>query len=343
MKPIIYLSLFFLCFIGCMPPNVIEPIDGELPPTTIENEVFASELNSPVGIASLGGLGVFVAEAGTGNNDGQVTFISKTGEKFPIIINFPSVRRPDGNIEGTTHLGINRGNLWIVNGVSGLLYRFSLRDFDIDQLPVMANQVPSEDIRTFILDFDFENDTDDSNIYNLTFDFRGNIYIADSGANAIIKRDRDGKLSVFIALPPIPNPTSVGGPTIEPVPTGIVFNKDRFFVCTFLGFPFPPDAARIYEIDLKGNIVEFQEGYNGLIDIGQPFFHQNLFALQLGTFGEMGIVPNSGSLVLATADGPVTVAEGLNFPNGIGFLKPNEVLVSSLLDGNIVKISIEEK
>lgn len=292
-------------------------------------------LKSPVGVEFVPALGgIVIAEAGTGNNDGQIT-LYRWGKTVVLADSFPSVIRPDGNAEGTTHIAFNRGVLWIVNGVSGKLYRLNVRRFRQEQPPISADDLPFDDVKAFIFSQGFT----DSNIYKIVFDERGNAYITDSGANVVVKRSVEGELSIFAEIPPIPNPTPVGAPLVEPVPTGLTYNGTSFFVSAFGGFPFAPGTSRIYEINKNGEIVGFQEGYTTLIDLEfsepQP---RSLFALQLGTFGEAGFEPNTGSLVLATPQGPVNVIEGLNFPNGLEILAGRstaKAYITSIADGTL--------
>ncbi len=293
-------------------------------------------LASPVGVEFVPALGGFViAEAGTGNNDGQIT-LYRGGRTVVLADGFPSVIRPDGNAEGTTHIAFRRGILWIVNGVSGKLYRLNIRRFRQEQPPISADDLPFDDLKDFVFSEGFT----DSNIYKVIFDERGNAYITDSGANVVVKRSARGELSIFATIPQIPNPTPVGAPTVEPVPTGIAYNGTSFFVSAFGGFPFAPGSSRIYEINRNGEIVDFQAGYTTLIDLefGEPR-PRSLFALRFGTFGETGFEAGSGALVLATPQGPVNLVEGLNFPNGLEVFSGRstaKAYVTSIADGTLM-------
>ena len=302
---------------------------------TLFEKTLVEGLASPVGVEFVPALGgVVVAEAGTGNDDGQIT-LYRGGRTVVLADGFPSVVRPDGNVEGTTHIAFRRGILWIVNGVSGQLYRLNVRRFRQEQPPIAADDLPFDDLRDFIFSQGFT----DSNIYKIVFDERGNAYITDSGANIVVKRSTGGQLSIFAEIPQIPNPTPVGAPTVEAVPTGIAYNGTSFFVSAFGGFPFAPGSSRIYKISTNGEIIGFQEGYTTLIDLefSEPRPH-SLFALQLGTFGETGFAPDSGALILATPQGPVSLVEGLNFPNGLEVLSGKsfaKAYVTSIADGTL--------
>ncbi|HAS47126.1 MAG TPA: hypothetical protein DCS93_41975 [Microscillaceae bacterium] len=318
-------------------PAVVQT-KGTALPSTIQhptNSIFASGLNSPTGIFRYqrGNVdGFFVVETGTGNNDGRVIFIRQDGTKFPVITDFPSRVRPDGNIEGATHMGSPFGvHLWIANGVSGLIYRYDLIGFNPENGPVKASEIFSDDIRAFVLKSGLVNDASESNIYNLTFDFRFNAYIVDSGANAIIKRSLHGELSVFAKLPSVPNPS--GGDDLEPVPTGIVYDGRYWYVSTFLG-------GQVIQLDYRGKIVNTQSGYTGLVDLARRP-NGKLLGVQFGELGQFGPLPNTGALVGETTQGPQTFASGLNFPSGATPFGSNQAMVTSLRDGTITRIDLQ--
>lgn len=314
----------------------VVPVAGVTATTPVLAEsLLVSGLRSPVGVETAPILrGVLIAEAGTGTDDGQVT-LYRQGATSVLIENFPSNVRPDGNVEGTTHLVVRKGILWIVNGFAGRLYRYDLRSYHPGQAPVDASTLPSQDIRAFL----FAQGFTDSNLYDLVFDGFGNAYITDSGANVVVKRRPGGALSVFTSIPRLTNPAPIGDPTIEPVPTGIAFNRSSFFVTAFGGFPFAPGTSTVFKIDRSGTIVDSLDGFDTLIEaeFSQPV-PRTLFALQLGTFGETGFVPNSGAVLKVTPSGPEVLLDGLNVPNGLEAIQGRfrtRFLVTSIADGTL--------
>jgi hypothetical protein len=50
---------------------------------------------------------------------------------------------------------------------------------------------------------------------------------------------------VFATFDPIPNPTTEDPPFMKPVPAGIVFSGNKFYIGLFFGFPFLCAAARL--------------------------------------------------------------------------------------------------
>ena len=305
--------------------------------------LYASGLNNPIGMTAAGPFGVFVAEAGTGNNDGQLSFLRPDGTKHSIIVGFPSEKRPDGHIDGITHLEIYQQQLWVVNGVSGLLYNYDLSDYHLNKKAVKASTIPTIDIGQFVLAQQMTEPSGESHLYNLTFDHLGNLYVVDSGANAIIKRDYYGTLSVFATFPEVSyvELETQQKRSAEVVPTGIIFDGYGFLVSSFIGEPYPANEARVYHLDFDGQIVEENKGFSNLVDIAKsPAAGNHFMALALADVGEEGFQPNSGRLVLF-GDHPTTEMENqLNFPNGITFVSEKEVLVSSTINGTITRIKL---
>jgi hypothetical protein len=54
---------------------------------------------------------------------------------------------------------------------------------------------------------------------------------------------------------------------IHAVPTGIAFDGQRFFVSTLTGFHFPTGKARIYRVNLSGQVSVYKEGFTMLTDV----------------------------------------------------------------------------
>jgi hypothetical protein len=142
--------------------------------------------------------------------------------------------------------------------------------------PIKADSLQREDIGTFVRNaHPNAPDAKDSNPYNLTFGPDGDLFITDAGANAVIRRSKNSKaLSIYAVLPDKANPThpaaSVGPPTIDVVPTGIVYDGTSLYVTTLVGFPFPVGLSKIYQINATKSPVEptvYKSGFSALTDI----------------------------------------------------------------------------
>ncbi len=350
---------------GCRDSDEVE---NEVQPVKLQAKEFATGLASPLGLAIDPKGQLWATEVGTGNNDGKVSLITPDGKVYPVVSGFTSVMSPEGLPAGLGHLLYQDGILYILDGIAGKLYLADISSFNAGDKPLSISQLKTEDIRTFVLNHTFEHDKQESNLYNLTFGPEGALYIADAAANAIIRRTSTGELSVFATIPPIQNPTAVGGPTIDGVPTGIVYDGEKFLVTTLTGIPFPTGKARIYQIDKAGRVSLFQDGFTTLIDITLGA-HKEPIVLQLGTAAGQGFAPNSGQLIRAsaqqireqglklaadtepkdskthyskthyvTAPQSRVLLEGLNLPAAIERRDSRTYYVTSLADGKVLKI-----
>ena len=70
------------------------------------------------------------------------------------------------------------------------------------------------------------------------------LYVTDGGRNLVWQADiHTSAFAPLAAFDPIPNPTGVGAPVLEAVPTGIREFEGQLFVTLFRGFPFPPGTS----------------------------------------------------------------------------------------------------
>jgi hypothetical protein len=99
--------------------------------------------------------------------------------------------------------------------------------------------------------------------------FQKNAYVNDAGHNEIKVVNLDsGDWSVFAVFPARPNPTPVGGPFIEAVPTNVHRFGNRLLVPLLTGFPFVPDLAEVRRVNLKnGSDEQFIGGLTSAMDI----------------------------------------------------------------------------
>ena len=96
-----------------------------------------------------------------------------------------------------------------------------------------------------------------------------NIYVNDAGRNAVLKVDQpSGDVSVLATFPTIPNPTTIGGPVIEAVPTSIREYKGDLLVTLLRGFPFVPGTAGVFLVDRQsGTVTPFISGLTSAVDV----------------------------------------------------------------------------
>lgn len=307
-------------------------------PRQVEVTNFASGLRNPFGIEVDALRQVWVTEAGSGTaSDGQLTLITPQGVKYPAVQGFASFINPEGVAGGLNHLLLQDGILWILHGIEGRLYKFNIHTFKIGDAPLPASSLAYENVGAFVRGAPSPEPIEESNLFNLTLGPGGDLYMVDAGANAIIRRKAgSGELSVFAFFPDLDNP-GAGPPSIDVVPTGIVFDGRRFLVSTFTGFPFLPGMARIYQVDLAGNVSLYQAGFNGLTDL-ELGYNQQPLATEYGTFGAEGFNPGTGRLVLANRSHITPLLGELNFPTAIKKIDPRSYYLGSSSEGRIWKV-----
>lgn len=321
------------------------PIPNPMTLTAAPGPPFATDLKAPIGLADDGKGNLWVSEAGTGKaNDSQVTLITPAGVKYPVVTGFVSALNPENSPEGLNHLVLKDGKLYVLHGVEDKLYIVDVSGFVPGvSAPIAASSLTGIDIGTFVKNaHPNAPDPKDSNPYALTFGPGGDLFIADAGGNAIVRRNQTtGALSIYAVFPDFPNPTHpgppapVGPPTIDPVPNGIVFDGTDFFVTTLSGFPFPSGFARIYKVSGAGAApvtpVEYKTGFTGLTDLVQTPGGQFLVT-EFG-FGSAGRVAK-GSDPAATVFAPVITPVDIHRSS----TSPNTYYVLSYGPGLIVKL-----
>ncbi len=313
----------------------------EIEPQQPKVSEFATGLHTPMGLEMSQHNWLWVAEAGTGNNDGQVSMVTPNGMVYPAIVGFVSGMDPEGNPSGLNNLLLMGDKLYILHGVEDRLYIADMEGFKPGDTPMHASELESHDIGSFVLAYDFgELDANESNPYDLTFGPDGDLFITDASANAIIRRESEtGELSVFATFPAVPNPTTVGPPMIDAVPTGIAYDGHRFYVTTLVGFPFPPEEARVYQVDRYGNVLVYQEGFTSLVDVELDRQH-NPLVLQFSRFGlSTGFTPNNGRLIRASDDSRNVLADDLNYPTALELIGERKAYVTDIQEGKIMRLN----
>jgi hypothetical protein len=76
------------------------------------------------------------------------------------------------------------------------------------------------------------------------------LFVADASTNSVAKIDTaTGRWQRITRFPPTPNPTPVGPPMTDTVPTSIRFYGNDLLVTSLSGFPFIGGAARVFSVN----------------------------------------------------------------------------------------------
>jgi hypothetical protein len=126
-----------------------------------------------------------------------------------------------------------------------------------------------------------------SHLYGIEW-WQQSLFLADAGHNEIKQVSRKtGDFSVFATFPARPNPTMIGGPFIEAVPSNIHRVGNRLLVPLLTGFPFVPGLAEIQSVSLKsGSHEQYIGGLTSAIDV--LAFEGGIYTLEFSTNLLMG-------------------------------------------------------
>jgi sugar lactone lactonase YvrE len=306
-------------------------------------KTIATGLNGPMGVLVAEDGSVWVIDSGMGGDQSIEGTNPDTGEKITATVgNSARIVKvaPDGTqsdvaslpslftgqeATGGARMALLDGTLYATSG-------FWVETSGPTPLPLMSTVVKLEDDAiTQVADtwaFESSNNPDgfvkESHPYGLAAGPDGNLWVADAGANTVYKvNPMSGDISLVATLPgiagPLPNPGRANAQESDPVPTGIVVDKDgSAYVSLLPGFPFVPGSAKVIKISADGTVNDYTTGLTMITDL-QMAPDGNLYAVQLGVFTEQGPTPNTGA-VLRIKDGKAEeVLSNLSFPTAISF------------------------
>lgn len=293
---------------------------------------------------------IYVIEAGVGGNEvlnirlpdgkvmpgkfgnsARVVRITPDG-KQAVVVSLPSLLGDHGAIGGG-RLAMLNGDLYVTNGIWVENYEGKRRPNTSAVLKIADGKV-TEVANTWDLE-ETENVggfIKDSHPYGVAVGPDGNLWVADAGANALLKVDpKTSKIQVVAVFEGQPfaeaNPMRGGKNETDPVPTAVAFDKAGNAYVSLLPGSMMPGASRVMKVDSSGKISEFAKGLTAVTDLRMGP-DGNLYAVQLGQFGEKGPVPKTGSVVRINPDGTTQVVLGeLTLPVSVDFNQEGDAYV----------------
>ncbi|MCC3156218.1 ScyD/ScyE family protein [Hymenobacter sp. 15J16-1T3B] len=302
-----------------------------------QTTLLTDQLVKPIGLSVDNRNRVWVSQSGTGQNDASVAVVTPNGDVQTAFVGFGSAVLPNGELGALNHVLYRDGVLYILDGLNGRLYLADVSGYKNHDAPVAASTLPYISIKPFVLSQNLSTPLD-SNLYDLTFGPDGHLYIADAGANAIIKVNLATQaLSVFARIANITPPSAPN--QIQPVPTGIIYDGSKFLVTTLTGFPFLAGAAKILQISTSGVVSDYRTGFTALTNLA-PAGNGGLLVTEYGRFvfnppTTVGWQPSTGRVA---TDAGVTVAGGQDRITDIERLNPQFYYVLSNGAGTIQKL-----
>ncbi|MBA3512868.1 MAG: ScyD/ScyE family protein [Pyrinomonadaceae bacterium] len=150
------------------------------------------------------------------------------------------------------------------------------------------------------------------------------IYVTDGGQNSVWQVDLStGAFSTLVTFPPVTNTLfpGFGPPFSEAVPTGIAYADGQLLVTLFTGFPFPPGASRVEQVDpstgAHSSLITGRKTAIDVLPINEGSDTDYLVLQYASPFGPF--FPPPGLLLLFETPGgpPTTVASCMTRPTSI--------------------------
>jgi hypothetical protein len=176
------------------------------------------------------------------------------------------------------------------------------------------------------------------------------LYVTDGGRNLVWQVDLPTRaFSPLVVFPNIPNPLfpNLGGPFIQPVPTGIASFNNQLLVTLFRGAPFLTGVSTVEQIDpTTGSDTPFITGLTDAIDI-LPIKENdgcdekratNYLVLQFSSAGPFFQGPGQVVRFDNPAGPPTVIADCLTAPTSMTLDKKTGTLYVSEDGGRIVAI-----
>jgi outer membrane protein assembly factor BamB len=259
---------------------------------------------------------------------GQVTMIRADGSRSVIAEKLPSYTF-GSEVVGPAGIVVSNGTVYVAVGGPGpataLVPPVEYRDSVIVISPESGEILTVADIGAYERSTNPDPNAVDSNLYGLTADKEGNLFVADAGGNTVYKVDpKTGDFSVLAVVPGVPmeglkNPARGGAAEIDPVPTDLIpAPGGGVYVGELTGGPFPKGGASILKIHDDGTIETAASGLTMVTGLAMARNGQ-IYAVQLSE-DFLSQPPAPGSVVkIGAFNKPYPVLGNLPVPNDIAF------------------------
>lgn len=177
----------------------------------------------------------------------------------------------------------------------------------------------------------------------LTEDGR-NLYLTDASQNCLLRIDTaTGRWRRLARFPPIPNPTPIGPPVLDAVPTSVRVYGNQVLVSFLSGFPFAPGNARVLAVNAETGATEpFIFNLTSVTDVlwrSRPNARPQFFVLEFSLNQSANPAPPGRLLRFDTAE-PQVAAAPLITPVSMAFDEATQDLFILELRGQILQLHI---
>jgi len=184
-----------------------------------------------------------------------------------------------------------------------------------------------------------------SNPYGFEFSRSGrSLYYADASQDTIVEVDvMTSRRRTLVRFPKFPNPSKVGPPVVDAVPTSVNYYDSHLLVTFLTGYPFVPGNARVYSVDLATKKVEpFINALNSVVDLqwrkrrdGAPEF----FVLEFSR-NQTATPPAPGRLLHFVTPAPTVLNDSLTAPVSIQVDDESNTVFVLELTGRLLAIKL---
>ena len=170
------------------------------------------------------------------------------------------------------------------------------------------------------------------------------LYVVDSGQNSLVQMDPStGQWHVLTRFAPVKNPTSVGPPFMDSVPTSVTISNGQALVTQLSGFPFVPGYASVQAVDLATRkVTPWIAWLSSAIDMGMRTTASGAQQVFVLGFSSALTANPPGPGQLWQYDGPVgKVIATFTTPTGMAVdAATGEIFVAELATGKIVTVKL---
>ncbi len=316
-----------------------DPGQSDLDLDSYDISVVAEGLVNPVGLAVLPTGGLLVAEEGTGERDDSAGISVIIDNRVDRIVDGLPSSRDSGDLSGVPMVGISPDGATVYTshfGAEALLTFPTPSQKAVDAGAVLG----PADLRPTMQPL---NRVRLTNAFDITFDEDGTPVVTDASENGVATATADGRTEFIHRFGQLQDP---GQDTrhVDPVPTGIARQNDRYLVTLTGGCPYPDGAGQLVAVDGAGGEEVVVAGLNMPIDVAVDA-NGDVWVLEFATFDPeascfsgQGYEPRSGRLSRLDDDQLVPVATGLDFPGAIALGPDGSMYVSEIFAGRVLRL-----
>lgn len=308
-------------------------------PRQLRREAVAEGLLAPIGLALHSSGALFVAEAGTGQDDasGGVTLILPDGRSGRLVSGFPSTL-DSGDLGGVNGVVLSADERTLYLAAFG---QEALRTLELPERPELPDQPMGAEAlgRTMTA----KNRVALENPFDIAFDAQGRPVVSDAAENGLATVDEAARTVFFHRIPDLPGPPGAEGKTRDPVPTGILRQGEEYLVTLFGGCPYPDRGGRLIAAGTDRSQRTVVDGLDLPIDLARDRDGSLLIATfarsdQSSCFTGEEYLPETGA-ILRWHDGVLTtVVDGLSHVGGLAVAPDGSHYVTDVFAGRVIRL-----